>query len=951
MLANALSEEFTLQNLKSVAISAAMIAFLAASVFAQDGMQVIREVKHDTSAPLRSLPAAMLAPAFAAPHTMLPVLRPGVQVAATARPDAALQTTHLPFVSATLGLNFEGLGQGQYGFTITGAPADPNGAVGATQYVQWVNTSFAVFDKATGALLMGPVAGNALWSGFGGGCQNNNDGDPIVSYDQLANRWVMTQFSVSTTPFLQCVAVSTTNDATGSYNRYAFQLPNFNDYPKFGVWPDAYYFSFNMFNSSGTTFFGADACAANRTAMLAGNTATMICFQQGASIDSLLPSDMDGSIVPAAGEPNFYMDFTTNALRMWKFHVDFATPANSTFTGPTNLAVASFTPLCNGGVCVPQPSTTNPLDSLGDRLMYRLAWRKFPDGHEALVVTHSISTGIRWYEIRNPNGTPTVFQQGTFAPTTATRWMGSITMDQAGDMALGYSESSSTVHPSVFVTGRVPGDPAGSMETEMNVVTGGGSQTGGLTRWGDYSAMSIDPTDDCTFWYTQQYIKTNGSFNWNTRIASFKFPTCGSAPPPVTLNPSSLSFGSVTVGTTSAPQAIQLTNNQSTNLTISSISTAAPFAVSSQTCGTLPGAVVAAGASCTINVTFSPTTSGTQNGTLSVSDNAPGGTQTASLSGTGASAGSPVVKLSVTSLNFGTKLLNTTTAAKTVTLTNTGTATLNISNIGVTGDYAKSAATCGATVAVNASCTVSVTFTPTAINTRTGTLSFTDNAANTPQNVTLTGVGTEVSFTPASLSFARTVVGQTSATKTVTITNKGTTTMTFTGFALTGTNPGDFAIVSNTCGSTLAAAGTCVVGVQFKPTAINIRRANLSVSDNGGGSPQLLAMSGTGTILAISPLSWAYGIHTVGTSTAKTFTLTNAGTVVINFTGFSITGTNPGDFPITANTCASSLAVGASCSVTVTFKPTATGSRKANLSIADNAGGSPQLVSLVGTGQ
>jgi hypothetical protein len=417
------------------------------------------------------------------------------------------------------------------------------------------------------------------------------------------------------------------------------------------------------------------------------------------------------------------------------------------------------------------------------------------------------------------------------------------------------------------------------------------------------------------------------------------------------LNPSSLSFGSVTVGTTSAPQAIQLTNNQSTNLTISSISTAAPFAVSSQTCGTLPGAVVAAGASCTINVTFSPTTSGTQNGTLSVSDNAPGGTQTASLSGTGASAGSPVVKLSVTSLNFGTKLLNTTTAAKTVTLTNTGTATLNISNIGVTGDYAKSATTCGATVAVNASCTVSVTFTPTAINTRTGTLSFTDNAANTPQNVTLTGVGTEVSFTPASLSFARTVVGQTSATKTVTITNKGTTTMTFTGFAITGTNPGDFAIVSNTCGSTLAAAGTCVVGVQFKPTAINIRRANLSVSDNGGGSPQLLAMSGTGTILAISPLSWAYGIHTVGTSTAKTFTLTNAGTVVINFTGFSITGTNPGDFPITANTCASSLAVGASCSVTVTFKPTATGSRKANLSIADNAGGSPQLVSLVGTGQ
>src|SRR5581483_4311890 len=222
----------SLKHLKSIVYSATLVVLLSGLVFAQEGLQVIREVKHDTSAPLRSLPAAMVAPALLPPHSMRPVLKPGVPLGAANRPDTALQTTHLPFVSANLGLSFEGLGQGQYGFSVTGAPADPNGAVGATQYVQWVNTSFAVFDKSTGALLMGPVAGNALWAGFGGGCQNNNDGDPIASYDQLANRWVMTQFSVSTTPFLQCVAVSTTNDATGSYNRYAFQLPNFNDYPK-----------------------------------------------------------------------------------------------------------------------------------------------------------------------------------------------------------------------------------------------------------------------------------------------------------------------------------------------------------------------------------------------------------------------------------------------------------------------------------------------------------------------------------------------------------------------------------------------------------------------------------------------------------------------------------------------------------------------------------------------
>ncbi len=921
-------------------------------VLAQEPMQVIKELKHDTSPPLRSLPAAVTNPALLPLQLARPVFKPGIQRAAPAQPDTALQTMHLPYVSANLGLNFDGLGQGQYGFAVTSAPPDTEGAVGATQYVQWVNTSFAVFDKTTGALLMGPTAGNALWSGFGGGCQTNNDGDPIVTYDQLANRWVFTQFSVSTTPFLQCIAVSTTNDATGSYNRYAFTLPNFNDYPKMGVWRDGYYFAFNMFNSSGTTFFGADACAANRAAMLAGTAATMICFQQSSSVDSLLPSDMDGSILPTSGEPNFFMDFTTNALRMWKFHVDFTTPANSTFTGPTTLAVASFSQLCGGGTCVPQPSTTNQLDSLGDRLMYRLAWRKFPDGHESLVVTHSISTGIRWYEVQNPNGTPTVFQQGTFAPTSATRWMGSIAMDQVGDIALGYSESSSTVHPSVFITGRVPSDGAGSLETEMSIVSGTGSQTGGLTRWGDYSAMTVDPTDDCTFWYTQEYMKTNGTFNWNTRIASFKFPACGSAPPPVTLNPSSLSFGNQTVGTTSAPQAIQLTNNQSGNLTISSISTAAPFAVSSQTCGTLPGAVVGPGASCTINVTFAPTVTGSQSGTLTVSDDAPGGSQSASLGGSGVSAGSPVVKLSATSLTFATTVLNTTTAAKTITLTNTGTATLNIASIAVTGDFAKSATTCGATVAVSASCTVSITFKPTAIGTRTGTLSFTDNATNSPQNVSLTGTGTQVAFSPTSLGFPRTVVGQSSATKTLTITNKGTTTLTFTAaFAITGTNPGDFAIVSNTCGSTLAAATSCAVGVQFKPTAINARKATLSVSDNGGGSPQLVTLSGTGTILGISPLSWNYGTVTVGSSVSKAFTLTNDGTVSISFTAFSITGTNPGDFSITGNTCGSSLAAAVSCSVTVTFKPTATGTRKGNLSISDNAGGSPQLEALVGTGQ
>lgn len=726
------------------AISASLMAiiFCTLSVFGQNGqprMQVIPEIKHDTSSSLRDLESNLTSQAIATPKLVIPLLSPHpVTTTAPAQADTVLQKVELPLVAATPGLNFEGLGDGQLGFVVTAAPPDTNGVVGTTQYVQWVNSSFAVFDKATGAKLLGPTPGNAFWAGFGGGCQNNNDGDPIIQYDKMANRWVATQFSVSTTPFLQCIAVSTTSDATGSYRRYAFALPAFNDYPKMGIWPDGYYFTFNMFNAAGTIFFGADACAANRTAMLAGNAASMICFQQNNSVASLLPSDTDGTIKPASGEPAFFMNFGTNSLNLWKFHVDFNTPANSTFTGPTTLAVANFTPLCNGGTCVAQPGTTQKLDSLADRLMYRLAWRKFADGHESIVANHAISTGIRWYEIRNPNGTPTVFQQGTFHPTAATRWMGSIAMDQAGDIALGYSESSGSVSPSVFFTGREPSDPAGSLQTETAIVNGTGSQIGGLSRWGDYSALTVDPVDDCTFWYTQEYIRTTGSFNWNTRIANFKFPNCGSG------------------------------------------------------------------------------------------------------------GNTPAVALSATNLAFGKRVLATTSTAKAIKLTNTGTSTLNISSITINGDFAISAKTCGTTVAAGANCTVSVTFRPTAIGIRKGTLTFNDDALTTPQTVALTGTGTQISLSPVSLSFGTVAVGTTSAAKSVTVTDVGTTPVTFSGFSIAGTNPGDYQISANTCGTSLAAGGSCTVGVVFKPTAVGTRKAILRAADNGGGSPQTASLTGVG---------------------------------------------------------------------------------------------------------
>jgi Bacterial Ig-like domain (group 3)/Divergent InlB B-repeat domain len=532
------------------------------SLTAQSSMTVRGEEHHDVSQPLRDL-IRVAPPQPRAVREAEPVRRIPLPPGLTTLPEDPVRqstATSLAAFAPVVSLGFEGLGAGQVqvvqGFS--SVPPDTNGAVGSTQYVQWVNVSFAIFNKSTGALIAGPTPGKTLWSGFGGGCETNNDGDPIVLYDKLANRWVFSQFSISTTPFLQCIAVSTTEDATGTYNRYSFQYSNFDDYPKMGVWPDAYYETFNMFDTH-NNFVGADACAYDRNAMLNGTPATQVCFQQSSSIGGLLPADLDGTTPPPAGSPNYMLDFDTNSLNLFKFHVDFATPANSSFLGPTVIPVAAFSPLCGGGTCVPQPGTSTQLDSLADRLMYRLAYRNFGT-HESLVVNHSVATssgssgGVRWYEIQNPGGTPTVAQQGTFAPDSSYRWMGSIAMDNAGDIAVGYSVSDATsVFPSIAFTGRVSTDPSGTLQAETSIFSGTGSQTTDpmgrqVTRWGDYSAMQVDPADDCTFWYTNEYLKTNGSFNWNTRIASFKFPNCTTFPLSIVL----AGTGSGTVASTPA---------------------------------------------------------------------------------------------------------------------------------------------------------------------------------------------------------------------------------------------------------------------------------------------------------------------------------------------------------------------------------------------------------------
>jgi len=424
------------------------------------------------------------------------------------------------------------------------APPDTTGDVGPNHYVQWVNLRYSVYtltrdlsNNITGFNLVAgfPKNGNVLWQGFGGRCQSDNDGDPIVQYDQLADRWILTQFAVSATPYTQCVAVSTSGDPTGTYNRYSYSFNrDFNDYPKLGVWPDAYYITYNMFKN-GRSFSGNKVCALERDKMLIGASARQLCAQTSNSQHSLEPSDLEGTVLPPAGTPNLLLSMTSTAVNFWRFAVNW-TAGTGTLTGPTPIAgVAAFSRTCGGGACIPQPGTSQVLDSLADRLMYRLSYRNLGI-REALVINHSVASGggsgIRWYELQNAIGqtmasaTPVIRQQGTFAPTSAFRWMGSAAIDKTGGIAVGYSISSTAIKPSIRYAYRGPLDALGTLGNETTILDGNGSQLPNLARWGDYSTISVDPVDGCTMVFTTEYLPANGTFNWNTYIHTFKLSTC-----------------------------------------------------------------------------------------------------------------------------------------------------------------------------------------------------------------------------------------------------------------------------------------------------------------------------------------------------------------------------------------------------------------------------------------
>ena len=477
--------------------------------------------------------------------------------------DAAVQSTtgrsaaSIDIPSPTV--NFEGL-RGDDNIPVLGGipvPPDPNGDVGPNHYVQMVNTVWAVYSK-TGTRLLGPLSLASIWAGFEVPDCEDNSGDPIVLHDQFADRFILTQFTTVGPTFYNCVAVSTTGDPTGSYFRYAFSTGvNFPDYPKYGVWRNAYFLTTREF-APDDSFAGIGVYALERRKMIDGNPAARaVSFLVGPGTgapayltgDGWLPSDVDGTRLPPVGSPNYIVGTQDDegpygapfdAINVFKFFVSWGPTPTASFTGPTVLPVAEFDsdfPCDPVGTrnCIPQPGTTQKIDILSyrQRPIWRLAYRNFRT-YESLVTNQSVEAspgvaGTRWYEIRRPGNQPVIWQQATYAPADGVnRWMGSIAQDKRGNMALGYSVSNGTnVFPGIRYTGRLRGDPANTLpQGEAVIVNGSGSQLTTFARWGDYTSMNIDPSDNCRFWYTNEYYAVTSLRGWQTRIAAFRMPGC-----------------------------------------------------------------------------------------------------------------------------------------------------------------------------------------------------------------------------------------------------------------------------------------------------------------------------------------------------------------------------------------------------------------------------------------
>ncbi|MGB9029383.1 MAG: hypothetical protein WCC27_04605 [Acidobacteriaceae bacterium] len=514
-------------------------------------------VKFDRSATVPELSKSYQVPARPDRRrsTTAPVAEPTVaapEVSISAVGAAVEQVAQGPGREAAQVASFDGLGvgfEGPQGKADARNPSDNSLGVGPNEIVQIVNSRMAILTKKgakyaeTGKPLFGPVVTNTLFAGYGGPCEKQISGDAVVRYDQLAGRWLFVlpifrkPADQPNAPYGMCYAVSTGPDPMGSYYRYEFHRPLFPDYPRPAIWRDGYYLP----SSTGDTVIQKHVCAADRARMLQGQSANEQCVVID-GVSFLNCADIDGHRLPPAGMPEMVMAtggtqlhniFEDDGIYVWKFSVNWDDPTKTRLSGEQKIEVAPYHFLCDGQLskCVPQPGTAVRLDAQGDKLMQRLVYRNF-GRYQSIVASHSIDTkegggGVRWYEFRlNKSGTPTLFQQGTYAPDRGYRWLPSIAMDRRGDIGVGYSFGDASNYPGQRFTARLATDPRGQMTLHESVLADGEASQTNTLRWEDYTTLDIDPSDDCTFWYVGDYFK-KGAESYSTRIGAYSLPGCG----------------------------------------------------------------------------------------------------------------------------------------------------------------------------------------------------------------------------------------------------------------------------------------------------------------------------------------------------------------------------------------------------------------------------------------
>ncbi|MFZ0309579.1 MAG: choice-of-anchor D domain-containing protein [Candidatus Sulfotelmatobacter sp.] len=620
-------------------------------------------------------------------------------------------------------------------------------------------------------------------------------------------------------------------------------------------------------------------------------------------------------------------------------------------------------------VCVPQPSTAQTgiyIDSVGDRMQQHFHYTS--NGGQGGIWTSAHAIQINPSQVLNQTEADLrVLQWNTAIPPAieiaedhpvidpndpnAYVFLPSMARDRVGNLQgiVGLSGAGSNEHPgldAVYLTAGA--STLASYGYIASPSTDGDAEGTNPSnyRWGDWYGAVLDPSDSCTVWVVGEYLPANRTTEpyWYTMIAELPpLSSCASSNQTVALSPSSLGFGYQQVGIPSVAQTITLTNNQSITLNISNISASGDFSQTNNC-----GASLAAAASCNIQVTFTPTATGTRQGMVAVSDDASNSPQTANLTGTGVVS---ALTLTPGSLSFLPQVVGTTSTAQNTTVTNSGGSPFTIGSIVSSGDYAQSSTCSGATLQPNGTCVISVTFVPSLTGSIPGEVTVNNSLPNTPSLVGVSGTGVPpILIAPAALAFGTTNVGTTSPPRIVTLTNNSSS-----GFNLTFSASGNFSAVgsgSKGCGTTLVAASSCTLSVTFTPTALGSIKGGVAVGYNGTFSPQVVSLSGNGAGGANGPLRSSLKTINIPatvvntTSAAQSVTITNSSSTVVDISSVVASGDY---FLATARTpCGGALEPSAKCTVAVRFSPTLPGNISGSITFTDNASVSTQVLPISG---